>query len=147
MSLPPAESELLRQMVRQVLSEIVPRTMAAAGAPVAAPEPAASPREAVRIASDDDLQSFARRIAVAGDDERAAIASGATTFVLVGGLPGVSPPAGDSVVRIDTGAVTERHVRAAASAGSSIHLGRKAVLTPLARDRARADGVEITKER
>jgi len=38
-------------------------------------------------------------------------------------------------------------VRDAAGAGRSIQLGRKAVLTPLARDRARAAGVEITKER
>ena len=149
MSLPPAESDLLRQLVREVLSEVVPQTMASAAVPHAASVPATPTREVVRIASDDDLQSFARRIALASDAARAAIASGDTTFALVGDASGAVAPvlAGASVVRIDSGAVTERHVRDAASAGSSIHLGRKAVLTPLARDRARADGVEITKER
>ena len=38
-------------------------------------------------------------------------------------------------------------VSAAAQAGERLVLGRSAVLTPLARDRARATGVEIEKER
>jgi len=107
--------------------------------------------EAVTIVSDRDLQAFARRVATATDAERAAIASGETTFHLVGAAMRIEPftatPATANVVRIETGAVTERHVRDAAGAGRSIQLGRKAVLTPLARDRARAAGVEITKER
>ena len=49
--------------------------------------------------------------------------------------------------RIDKGAVTEAAVRDAARAGARLVLGRRAVLTPLARDRARAAGVEIEKER
>ena len=49
--------------------------------------------------------------------------------------------------RIDKGAVTERAVQAAASAGVRLVLGPRAVLTPLARDRARALGVPIEKER
>ena len=142
------ESELLRQMVRQVLSEVVPQTMAAAGpGSDAGPRPAGTPRaETITIRTDADLQAFARRVAAAGESERSAIASGTTVFRLAGAaVPGGAPEA--SVVRIERGAVTERHVREAASAGSSIHLGRKAVLTPLARDRARTAGVEITRER
>ncbi len=54
---------------------------------------------------------------------------------------------GSPVRRVDTGAVTERMVSAAAQAGERLVLGRAAVLTPLARDRARAAGVEIEKER
>jgi hypothetical protein len=60
------------------------------------------------------------------------------------------PPAlraSPGVRRIERGAVTERMVRDAARAGERLVLGRGAVLTPLARDRARADGVEIEKER
>jgi len=49
--------------------------------------------------------------------------------------------------RIGKGAVTERAVQAAASAGARLVLGPRAVLTPLARDRARALGVPIEKER
>ena len=46
-----------------------------------------------------------------------------------------------------SGAVTEALVKQAARAGERLVLGRGAVLTPLARDRARASGVEIVKER
>jgi hypothetical protein len=49
--------------------------------------------------------------------------------------------------RIECGAVTEKVVREAARAGQRLVLGPGAVLTPLARDRARASGVEIDKER
>ena len=56
--------------------------------------------------------------------------------------------AGDSPVRrIERGAVTEAVVSQAARAGERLVLGRGAVLTPLARDRARASGVPIEKER
>jgi len=49
--------------------------------------------------------------------------------------------------RIERGAVTEKVVREAARAGQRLVLGPGAVLTPLARDRARASGVKIDKER
>ena len=49
--------------------------------------------------------------------------------------------------RIERGAVTERVVRDAARAGERLVLGPGAVLTPLARDRARSSGVQIEKER
>ena len=42
--------------------------------------------------------------------------------------------------------LTERTVLKAAKAGSRLVLGPRAVMTPLARDRARALGVEIEKE-
>jgi hypothetical protein len=111
--------------------------------------PAVPTSEVVHLASDADLQAFARRIARSDDVERAAIVSGATVFRLgsTAVVAGHGAGANANVVRIEKGAVTERHVRDAASTGSSLHLGRKAVLTPLARDRARAAGVEITKER
>ncbi len=48
---------------------------------------------------------------------------------------------------MESGAVTEALVKQAARAGERLVLGRGAVLTPLARDRARASGVEIVKER
>ena len=45
------------------------------------------------------------------------------------------------------GAVTERLVAAAGKAGAALVLGPRAVLTPLARDKARALGVPVQKER
>jgi hypothetical protein len=62
------------------------------------------------------------------------------------GLTAVNGSAGPSSRRIERGAVTEKVVRDAARAGQRLVLGPGAVLTPLARDRARASGVEIRKE-
>ncbi len=66
----------------------------------------------------------------------------APTQVPQGPVPGGAP-----VRRVESGAVTEALVKQAARAGERLVLGRGAVLTPLARDRARASGVEIVKER
>jgi len=65
----------------------------------------------------------------------------------VGALGGAVGRRGAAVRRVERGAVTERMVRDAATAGERLVLGRGAVLTPLAKDRARASGVEIEKER
>jgi hypothetical protein len=46
--------------------------------------------------------------------------------------------------RIERGALTERHVRAAGREGT-ITIGRAVVVTPLAKDRARAMGVTIIR--
>ena len=43
--------------------------------------------------------------------------------------------------------MTEAIIKAAVRAGERLVLGPGAVLTPLARDRARASGVQIEKER
>jgi hypothetical protein len=55
-------------------------------------------------------------------------------------------PAPDTALRIERGAVTERAVVAAAKDGRRIVLGARAVVTPLARDKARALGVALEKE-
>jgi hypothetical protein len=149
-----AEHDLLRQMVRQVLLEVVPTTLGAA---------AASDGEAVVVDDDAALQAFAARVAAlsADPDERAAIVSGRRRFRLAAAAPtgatsatsatmtGADPTRTPqrSTVRVDRGAVTERHVREAEAADAVLHVGRGAVLTPLARDRARASGVEIIKEK
>jgi hypothetical protein len=62
------------------------------------------------------------------------------------GQMAVNGSADRSARRIERGAVTEKVVRDAARAGQRLVLGPRAVLTPLARDRARASGVEIDKE-
>jgi hypothetical protein len=78
--------------------------------------------------------------------ERAAIRSGALRFSLrQAGATQIASTGSER--RIDHGAVTERLVREAKAAGSSIVIGPKAVLTPLARDVARALGVTIQKEK
>ena len=101
--------------------------------------------EPVRIASDEDLNRFAyallARFESAGDRE--AIRSGRLRFTL-------ASPAGASApgtIRVERGAVTERKVAEAAKAGARLVLGPGAVLTPLAREKARALGIEFERER
>lgn len=206
MSVEPAAGDLLRALVREVLTDIVRESLPAAGltmppppaygqpagyaqpagygpgadaaaatiVPTArggyAPRPAtpyAHPATAsahppagravrvedVVVRCDDDLQSFALRLLGLFDNPgaREDLRAGRLRFRLAG--PAAAPvgvPAGAAegpVQRVDKGAVTERHVKAAAQAGARIVLGRGAVLTPLAREKARALGVHVEKER
>ncbi|GIH61364.1 hypothetical protein [Microbispora siamensis] len=125
--------------------------------------PGAAPAaEPVVIGGDDDLNAFALRVLdLAADPARAAaLRSGRLRFRLAAPAP-AAPPAQPAqaaqgavrqetvrqeVVRHEKGAVTERHVAAAAAAGARLVLGRRAVLTPLARERARACGLAVERE-
>ena len=95
--------------------------------------------ERVTIGNDDDLNRFVRDLFARPDRE--AILAGRVRFTL--GAPGAAPKAG---TRVERGAVTERTVAAAAKAGGRLVLGPRAVLTPLAREKARAKGIEIERE-
>ncbi len=153
-----ADPALVREVLRDVLAELLPELVAgAAGSttvPAMPPPPVAAVHrpagwqggvEQVSLASDAELQAFAQRLALLCESphEREAIRSGARRFTL-SAVPSMSA-AGSR--RIEKGAVTERAVRSAAEAGSSIVLGPRAVLTPLARDVARTLGVKIEKEK
>jgi hypothetical protein len=117
-----------------------------------------------------DLVAGRLRFTLAPVGPAAALPAAAAPVVITpalaggGGAPATLAPAGHSPVipapvgggsatgisgdhRIEKGAVTERTVQAAATAGARLVLGPRAVLTPLARDRARALGVPIEKER
>ena len=133
-------------LVREVLAEAL--------GGVRPSDPAAEP---VRIARDGDLTAFAVRIARLCDDPatRQALLDGRLRFRLEGGAA-PSGAAGTAAgaqgaepapIRAGRGPVTERQVRAAGAAGARLVLGPGAVLTPLARDRARQDRVEIVDER
>jgi hypothetical protein len=104
--------------------------------------------EQVTIRSDADLDAFVRQLArrLENPKDRMAIISGRVRFSLAGGGASQAPGHGPEL-RIEKGAVTERHVREAADSGARIVLAPRAVLTPMARDRARSLGVEIEKER
>jgi hypothetical protein len=142
--------EELREAVRAVLREVLPADVVAdAGAP------SGGPAGEVVIATDADLTAFVRRVAALCEDAevRAALQDGRHGFRLMGASPGLvtvggrlDRPAAEPVTRIDRGAVTERAVLKAAAQGARLVVGRGAVLTPLARDRARSLGVEIEKE-
>jgi hypothetical protein len=97
--------------------------------------------ERVTLTSDADLDRFVRSLVARPPEELDAIRAGRLRFTLKG------PSAGDGVVRVERGAVTERKVEEAAKAGGRLVLGPGAVLTPLARDKARAKGIQIERER
>jgi hypothetical protein len=96
--------------------------------------------EPVRLDTDAALAAFVQTVLARADEIRA----GTLSFTLGAGAT-TSAPAG--VVRIDRGAVTERIVKQAADAGARLVLAPRAVITPLAREKARALGVEIERER
>jgi hypothetical protein len=105
----------------------------------------------VRLATDEDLHQFVLTVVRLADNpaRRRDLLTGRLRFTLSGSQGGQAPDgkAGQGAFRIESGAVTERAVQAAAKAGERLVLGRRAVLTPLARDRALSLGVPIERER
>jgi hypothetical protein len=116
----------------------------ATGGHEAASRPGAS-LQPVRLATDQELHEFVLRVLALADNpkRRRDLLAGRFRFTLAPAA--VTASAAEH--RVEKGAVTERAVQAAASAGARLVLGPRAVLTPLARDRARALGVPIEKER
>jgi hypothetical protein len=133
----------------------------APSAPAPAPEPAqdaAQPAsrpsgsaevEDVDLRTDADLDAFVRSLVrrLENPRDRMAIRAGRVRFRLRSGPAAAPAAAAGPVMRVERGAVTERTVREAADAGARLVLAPRAVLTPMARDRARTLGVEIEKER
>ena len=164
---PAADTEAIRALVREVLADLLPAAARDPGNPGAA-APAGGPGpgtgapaqpglphtvrehvesvEVVSIRTDAELGSFVMHLLHLFENpkQRDALRAGRLRFRLA------APAAGGAAKpshRIEKGAVTEAMVAASARAGARLVLGRRAVLTPLARDRARATGVEIVKER
>jgi hypothetical protein len=130
-----SDIEELRALVREVIRDVLPQ-----GLPVT---------ETVNLSTDEDLAAFVKRLLDLDPDQRDELRSGRKRFRLAGGAVNGAERAGESTParRIERGAVTEAMINQAARAGQRLMLGRGAVLTPLARDRARASGVQIEKER
>jgi hypothetical protein len=156
------EMDALRALIRDVIRDVLPKGI---------PE-----IETVNLSTDEDLAEFVTRLLDLDPDQREDLLTGRKRFRLAVSPPPATPvsaaarpapapaaarpaaapaatPAAngtrrtDGVRRIDSGAVTEAVIRDAARTGQRLVLGRAAVLTPLARDRARASGVQIEKER
>jgi hypothetical protein len=153
------EMDALRALIRDVIRDVLPRGI---------PE-----TETVNLSTDEDLAEFVTRLLDLDPGQREDLLTGRKRFRLAAAPPPAAPPPPatlapaatrpapapaaapaangtrrtDGVRRIDSGAVTEAVIRDAARAGQRLVLGRAAVLTPLARDRARASGVQIEKER
>jgi hypothetical protein len=103
----------------------------------------------VRIGTDAELREFALRVLRIADNPkmRRDLIAGRIRFRLADETSAQAAATARPEHRVDKGAVTERAVAAAASAGARLVLGPRAVLTPLAKDKARALGVPIERER
>jgi hypothetical protein len=131
----PLSTEDIRKMVREALREAMPEAKAAADDNVR-----------VRIASDDDLNAFAREIAKADEAKRAAVLSGQMRFTLArNGGGGAEPRSGTH--RLDKGVLTEAMVVEIGRANSRIIVGKSVAVTPLARDKAREVKLEIVRDK
>jgi hypothetical protein len=103
--------------------------------------------ETVRLNGDNDLDAFVRKLLALFENpkSRTDLRTGRLRFRLAGVASAqVAAPASH---RIDKGVVTERHVAEIATSGGTLLLGPRAVVTPLAREKARALGISIEKER
>lgn len=155
-----SESDTARTLLRELLAEALAGGGAATAAMVPPPPVPAvhrpsswgggaggTPRtEVVRIESDADLAAFARALLERAAVDGPAILAGQLRFTLATGAVRAAGAAPTGALRVDSGAVTERTVRKAADAGARLILGPGAVLTPLARERARALGIDIERE-
>lgn len=156
---------LVRDVVREAVGDLTPKApRSAAPAPAArpaAPTGSAGPSgptptgplaadersrtDTVSIRSDADLDAFVRNLLRLFENPktRADLRNGRLTYRLAAATRGP----GGATRRVERGAVTERHVAELAESGTTLVLGPRAVLTPLARERARALGLTIEKER
>ena len=147
--------EILRELLHEALNGANGNGSGAAPATIPPPPVAAVHRpstwsapettERVRIDSDADLERFVHALLARFERDGEAIRTGRLRFAL--GRGGAESPAAAGTIRVERGAVTERTVEKAAKAGARLVLGEKAVLTPLAREKARAKGIEIERER
>jgi hypothetical protein len=136
---------LVREVVRDAVAGVVPTpapTVPAPTGPLATDEKART--DTVRIATNEDLDAFVRQLLRLFENPKTRddLRAGRLSFRLA--RNGRGTPA---TRRIDSGAVTERHIADMAESGGVLVLGHKAVLTPLAREKARAVGITIEKER
>ena len=136
-------TEALRQMVREVLQEVLPR--GASDVKTSATPPGDDVRR-VRVRDDHDLADLVTQVLnLAEDPERTAdLRAGRIRFRLAGEA-GTGAPTGPEPIDVERGAVTERIIQRAAREQRTLRIGPRAVVTPLARDRARALGVVIER--
>lgn len=132
------ESEI-RALVRELLRDIVPQSANEAN-------PGA---RTVNVATAADLTEFAALVLDLAKDSAAErdIRSGRLRFEPAACSREATAPAPTNapVLRIDKGAVTEKVIIRAAESGTKLVLGRRAVITPLAKEAARKNGVGIER--
>ena len=124
MALKPEKEGEIRGMVREVIRDVMAKRVLSAV-------------ESVRIGSDNDLAAFVARLMEPAVQER--VKAGKLRFTL-GAAPVSTAPAANTL----GGVITEKVIDRVAGAGTLV-LAPDAVLTPLARDRARRLGLKIER--
>jgi hypothetical protein len=139
----PETTEALRRMVREVLQEVLPHE---AASQAAVPAPSGDDVRRVRVRDDHDLAALVTQVLnLAEDPARTAdLRSGRLRFTLATDDTSAAAAA-VTPIDVDRGAVTERLIQRAAREQRPLRLGPRAVVTPLARDRARALGVVLDR--
>lgn len=148
------DNEMLRSLVREALRDALASSGKLPNLPAAPASPAAV-TELVSLNSNAELFAFVQRILDMATDSATAnrLRSGQIRFELPNGAQSSAAPASvggaastGNGLRVDRGAVTENLIKKAAEQGGTLIAGPGAVITPLARERARKLGVTITKE-
>ena len=132
----------VRTIVREVLAEVLASRKSASGTATV---------QSVRIATDNDLARFVARLIQELDDPTTStdLRSGARRFTLRDVVGSVNPPVGTSSppgTFALQGVITESRIERCAPDGALV-LGAGAILTPLARDKARKLGLKIERVR
>lgn len=140
------DNNALRAMVREALRDAL-----ATSGKLPAPNTPAAVTEPVSLTNNGELYAFVQRILDMATDSATAsrLRSGQIRFELAGASQQsshVAPQTNESGFRVERGAVTEALVKKAAEAGGVLVAGPAAVITPLAREKARKLGVTINKE-
>lgn len=143
------DNEMLRALVRDALREALSGANGVseiAKALTVQTKPAQLV-EVVSLNTDSDVKSLVNRVLdMAADPQSlAALREGTIVFQLSNQSSQHSANSSNAT-RIEKGAVTESTIRKAAESGSTLILGRKVVVTSLARDKARDLGVTIIRE-
>ena len=144
-----SDNEMLRSLVRDALREALSGANGATEIvkALAVESKPAQLVEVVSLNNDSDLKSLVNRVLDLAADPQTLAALREGTIVFQLSQQSSNHSASDSnATRIEKGAVTESTIRKAAESGSTLILGRKVVVTSLARDKAREMGVAIIRE-
>jgi hypothetical protein len=144
-----SDNEMLRSLVRDALREALNGANGATEIAKAlnVESKPAQLVEVVSLNNDSDLKSLVNRVLDMAADPQTLTALREGTIAFQLSQQSSNHSANDSnTTRIEKGAVTESTIRKAAESGSTLILGRKVVVTSLARDKARDLGVTIVRE-
>lgn len=139
------DRDALRSLIREVIDSEVARLRGARDSTAAV-----NAEHAIRIEGDADLAHFAKLVLALAENApaRERILAGAYPFRLAhGDRPGAPRPPGESTNRVENGLVTEATLARLAKDIKVLDLAPGVVVTPLARERARALGIALERRR